>query len=309
MSRIIDISQDGYHLSRYRGFMKFSKDNKEIARIALDDIAAIIVHSHGITYSNSLLIELANRGTILVLCGSNHFPIGYLGAINGHHAQSRRIRDQISAKVPLKKQLWRQLVIQKIKMQGSMLKAQNLESKRLEMLARQVKSGDPSNIEAQAARYYWSRLMWKGFRRDRGEVGANAMLNYGYTVLRAAVARAIIAAGFHPSIGIHHKNQTNGFVLADDLIEPFRPIVDYSVKSLLNHGLNEINPDSKRALTSILEFDLNVSGSRSPVTTAIKLLCQSLVSSYASGKPQLVFADIPSPIELTALGVDSANFQ
>lgn len=309
MNRIIDISQDGYHLARYRGFMKFSKDNKEIARIALDDIAAIIVHSHGVTYSNSLLIELANRGTILVLCGSNHFPIGYLGAINGHHAQSRRIRDQISAKVPLKKQLWRQLVIQKIKMQGSMLKAQNLDSKRLEMLARQVKSGDPSNIEAQAARYYWSRLMWKGFRRDRGEVGANAMLNYGYTVLRAAVARAIIAAGFHPSIGIHHKNQTNGFVLADDLIEPFRPIVDYSVKSLLNHGLNEINPDSKRALTSILEFDLNVSGSRSPVTTAIKLLCQSLVSSYASGKPQLVFADIPSPIELTALGLGSANSQ
>ena len=195
MNRVIDITVDGRHLSRLRGFLLISEDYAEIARVPLDDIGAIIVHAHGLTYTNSLLVELAKRGTIVVLCGQNHFPIAYIAAIEGNQTQSGRQSDQISASVPLQKQLWRQIVVHKIQMQAAVLAAFDIPDNRLNMLSRQVKSGDPSNIEAQAARHYWPLLLGPAFRRDRGAEDANTLLNYGYTILRAAVARSVVATG------------------------------------------------------------------------------------------------------------------
>lgn len=302
MNRIIDIANDGYHLARQRGFLTLSHDHTEMARVALDDIAAIIVHAHGVTYSNSLLVELASRGSILVLCGANHFPMAYLGAISGHHAQSKRTTDQIRATRPLIKQLWKIIVTHKIQMQSAALNATGQPDHRLNILARDVKSGDPTNIEAQAARHYWSRMMGPEFTRDRDADGANAMLNYGYTVLRAAVARAVIAAGLHPAIGIHHHSQINSFALADDLIEPFRPLIDYTVKSLIDHGTTSVDANAKRALAAVLDFDLKLDDTRSPVTTAIQSLCLSLVTSYAGGRAHLNLPAIPPPIDFAQLG-------
>lgn len=307
MNRLIDISSDNKHLSRSRGFLIISEERAELARIPLDDIFAIIIHAHGVTYSNSLLVELARRGAIAVLCGANHFPIAYLAAIDGHHAQSGRISDQIAATKPLNKQLWRQLVVQKVKMQAAVLSACNVSDARLNMLSREIKSGDPSNIEAQAARHYWPKLMGDEFRRDRNADDANGLLNYGYTVLRAAVARAVIATGLHPSLGIHHTSRVNAFALADDLIEPFRPFVDYTVQSLLDHGHTSVDPTSKRALSAILDYDVNLGDNRSPISTAIKTLCTSLVSSYAERKAALTFPLLPSPADLAALGGEYDN--
>lgn len=302
MKRIVDITQDGQHLSRSRGFLVVSKDHAEIGRIPLDEILALIVHAHGVTYSNSLLTQLSEGGAITVLCGSNHFPIAYITPLDGHHSQGGRIDTQIGASAPLKKQIWKQLVIQKIKMQAAVLDAYTQPNARLLTLAKTVKSGDPNNIEAQAARHYWSLLMDQGFTRDRSAEGANALLNYGYTVLRAAVARAVIGVGLHPSIGVHHRNQTNAFALADDLIEPFRPLVDSSVRGMLNNDISSVTPEAKQILTRILTIDMDLGHTRSPVTSAITQLCQSAVQSFESGRSALMLPQPPSPLELRTMG-------
>lgn len=301
MRRIIDISQDNRHLSKYRGFLIISQDQSEIARIALDDILAIIVHSHGVTYSNSVLCELAERGGIVVLCGPNHFPIAYLGAINGHYSQAGRISDQLNTKLPLKKNLWRLIVQHKISMQAAVLNAHQKNSSRLEMFVRNVKSGDTTNIEAQAARIYWPLLMGSDFKRDQQKMGINSLLNYGYTILRATVARSIIASGLHPSVGVHHSNRVNSFVLADDLVEPFRPLVDYIVRSLIANGESDLSGTVKRELTKVLEYNLNVNNTQSSVLSTIQYLCNSLAHSFSIKKANLSLFTIPTAMELSLL--------
>ena len=309
MKRIIDISQDNRHLSKQRGFLVVSHDTEEIARVALDDILAIIVHSHGVTYSNSVLCELAKRGSILVLCGSNHFPIAYLGAIEGHHAQSGRIRDQLNATLPLKKNLWRQIVRQKILMQAAVLNAHHQSTSRLQMLSKNIKSGDSTNIEAQAARIYWRSLMGLDFKRDHQKNDVNALLNYGYTILRATVARSIIASGLHASVGLHHSNKLNSFILADDLVEPFRPLVDYISKSLLVKGKSDLSGPVKRSIARVIEYELNINNTQSSVSNTIQRLCNSLVQSFNVGKPKLDLFAIPTPMELSALSQDNGTEQ
>jgi len=301
MQRVIDISQEGVHLAKLRGFMTITKDRTELGRVAIDEISAVVIHAHGTTYSNSLMITLAESAAIVVLCAKNHFPTAYLISLEGHHAQAGRISNQIEAKRPLKNQLWKKIVAQKILMQGTALSAFNENSARLIMMAREVKSGDKNNVEAQAARHYWPLMMGKGFLRDRTAHDANALLNYGYTILRAAVARAIIAAGLHPSIGVHHHSKVNAFALSDDLIEPFRPLVDCVVCGLIESGVEGVTPDAKRALAKILDFDLNLGTSLSPLRTAVEVLCNSLVQSYEKGKENLVFAKMPDPLQLQSL--------
>jgi len=270
--------------------------------LPLDDILAIVVHANGVTYSNSLLAELARRGALLIVCGANHAPLAIVSPIEGHHAQAGRMAAQWAAKQPLFKQLWKTLVIAKIKMQAATLDAFGQNAQRLHHLARRVKSGDPENIEAQAARYYWPLLMGSDFRRDRQAPGANGLLNYGYTVLRASVARAIVASGLHPSIGLHHRNKLNAFALADDLMEPFRPLVDCAVLGLIKRGIEEVCPDAKSVLAGLIALDLDLGETRSPMTTALNGLCFSLAQSFESGKPCLILPKPPSPLELIALG-------
>jgi CRISP-associated protein Cas1 len=303
MKRIIDISSDGKHLSRKRGFLLVQQNGEEIGRIALDEIYALVIHANGVTYTNSLLVSLAEHGAIVVLCGSNHFPLAYVTALDGHHTQAGRINSQIQASLPLKKQLWRSLVIEKIKMQAAVLEAFSIPNARLLHLSRRVKSGDPDNIEAQAARFYWPCLFGKSFTRDRQAEGINAMLNYGYTLLRASVARSIVASGLLPSLGVNHKSRTNAFALADDIIEPFRPLVDAAVKGLSLNGANQVTPDTKKVLTKLINLDLDLDEKRSPLTSVLNSICNSLVISFEEGKHLLKIAEPPTPIELRSLWV------
>ncbi|MEM9522559.1 MAG: type II CRISPR-associated endonuclease Cas1, partial [Pseudomonadota bacterium] len=231
MDQIIDIATEGRHLSRDRGFLKVSEDGSEIGRTPLDQIAGVIVHAHGTTWSTSLLTALADRGAPVVLCAANHAPKSVLLPIEGHHAQGARMRAQWQAKTPLLKRAWKQVVTSKVLMQAAALEAIGEVSAPLTMMARKVTSGDGGNIEARAARHYWPRMMGPEFRRDTGALDENALLNYGYTVLRAATARAVVAAGLHPTIGLFHSNRGNAFALADDLMETFRPLVDCAVRS------------------------------------------------------------------------------
>lgn len=302
MDQIIDIATDGRHLSRERGFLKVSENGTEVGRVPLDQIAAIIVHAHGITWSNSLLVELAERGAILVLCAANHQPRALLWPLEGHHAQGARLRAQWQAKTPLIKQAWKQVVIAKITMQAATLAAFGQPPARLEHMARTVKSGDQSNIEAQAARHYWPRLMGKDFRRNPDTPDINSLLNYGYTVLRAATSRAIVAVGLHPTIGLHHSNRANAFALADDLMEPFRPLVDATALNISRYHGPEVTPEAKRALARLIALDLPLGGATSPVSVALTKLATSLALSFEACKLSLSLPTPPDALTLKGLG-------
>ncbi len=176
----------------------------------------------------------------------------------------------------------------------------NDEEKHLKELAKKVSSGDKENLEAQAARKYWQRLFGKDFRRNFNLQGTNSLLNYGYAVLRATTARAIFASGLHPAIGIHHSNQENAFCLVDDLMEPFRPLVDFVVKKLVdqNGEIKELTPELKKSLTKILNLDLATSAGTTPINNCLIRLCQSFVNSLEKGEAKLDFPLSPLPIEL-----------
>jgi CRISP-associated protein Cas1 len=302
MERIVDIATDGQHLSAYRGFLIVTRDREEVGRIALDDIHAVIVHAHGVTWTGNIVTALAERGAPIVFCGSNHSPVAVTLPLEGHHAQGAKMRAQWEAGLPLSKQLWRRVVMAKIIMQGSLLAAREAPvACAFDLLARRVRSGDPDNIEAQAARRYWPALMGADFRRDRDSAGANALLNYGYAVIRATVARAVIAAGLHPTIGIHHANRGNAFALADDLIEPFRPIVDALVCALVAEGVETLDPPAKRRFARLIAFDLHIGGETSPMSVAAQRLAQSLARSFETGVPNLALFDPPTPMEWAIL--------
>lgn len=302
MDQIIDIATDGRHLSRDRGFLKVSEDGQEIGRTPLDQIAGVIVHAHGTTWSTSLLTELADRGAPVVLCGSNHAPRSVLMPLEGHHSQGGRLRAQWQAKTPLIKQAWKQIVMAKIAMQAAALESIGEPPAPLRMMIRKVTSGDGTNAEAQAARHYWPRMMGANFRRDTNSGDVNALLNYGYTVLRAATARAVVAAGLHPTIGLHHSNRGNAFALADDLMEPFRPLVDCAARNIARARGPKVDTETKRALARLIATDLPLGGGVTPVSVALTKLATSLGQSFETGKLALALPAPPDTVSLAGLG-------
>lgn len=298
MERIVDVSTDDVHLAVARGFMTVSRQREELGRIPLDDIAAVIVHAHGVTWTTNLAVRLAERGATMVLCAANHAPVAMTVPLEGHHAQNLRFRAQLDATQPFVKQAWKSIVAAKLRMQGSLLTALgHAEGEGLNAMAARVRSGDAGNMEAQGARRYWRALMGPDFRRDRSEEGANALLNYGYTVLRSAVARAVLAAGLHPTVGLHHANRLNAFALADDLVEPFRPFADAVVRQLVDEGTATVDPAAKTRLAAVLTADTDLAGATSPVSIAMLRLASSLAASFEKRRLTLAIMEPP-----TALG-------
>ena len=306
MERIVDIATDGRHLSVHRGAMIVSEGGVEVGRVPLDDVGAVIVHAHGVTWTTSLVVALAERGAILLLCGANHSPVAICLPIAGHHAQNGRMRAQWEARRPLAKQLWRAIVVAKIGWQGAAIAANGGSAAPYAFLARRVGSGDPENVEAQAARRYWSELMGAGFRRDRETAGTNALLNYGYAVMRATCARAVVAAGLHPSVGIHHANRGNPLALADDLIEPFRPLVDQLTMRMRVGGVVEVTAEAKRAYAGLIALDLPGEEGTTTVWQAATRAAASLARAFQSGQAgDLVLPRPPSALDLPALPIPS----
>lgn len=292
LGRVIEIAEDGRYLAKSRGFLTVSVKGEEIGRVPLDDLGAVIATASGTSASCALLGELAERGIPFVLCGRNFAPAALLWPVAGHHAQQRRIEAQITAPRTLSKRLWSEVVAAKIARQGATLAALGKKAGAFAHLARLVKSGDPENIEAQAARRYWPLLLGPEFRRDREADGANRLLNYGYMVLRGATARAIVAAGLHPGLGIFHRHPHNAMPLADDLMEPFRPAVDLVVHGLIGAGVTEITPDAKQHLVGVLTAQETTRAGRTPLSTCLIRLAASLADSFISGVPAL---ELPLP--------------
>ena len=292
VGRVIEIATDGRHLAIDRGFMTVAEKGTVLGRVPLDDLAAVVANAHGLTYSNNLLEQLATRGVPVVLCGPNHRPAAVVWPVDGHHAQSGRMGDQASASAQLKRRLWQQIVQAKILGQGATLAAVGAEAGGFRLLARKVRAGDPDNVEAEAARRYWPLLLGREFRRDQDGGGLNGLLNYGYAILRAATARAVMAAGLHPSLGLMHSNRGNPMVLVDDLMEPFRPIVDREVHRLKGDGVLDVTPDAKAALARTMIIDLPADEGVSPVMTCLERLAGSLAKAYSGEADRLV---LPKP--------------
>lgn len=292
VGRVVEVATDGRHLAVDRGFLTVAEKGAEVGRVPLDDLAALVANAHGLTYSNNLLVTLAARGVPVVLCGANHRPAALVWPVDGHHAQAGRMSDQAKASAPLKKRLWQQIVQAKILAQGATLAAVGAEAGGFRLLARKVRPGDPENVEAEAARRYWPLLLGSDFRRDTDGNGLNGLLNYGYAVLRAAAARAVMAAGLHPSLGLMHANRGNAMVLVDDLMEPFRPLVDREVHRLKGEGIADVTPDAKAALARVMVIDLPAEEGLSPLMTCLERLAGSLAKAYAGETDRLV---LPKP--------------
>ena len=294
-SRIVEVADDRRHLSAYRGFMLVHStgDNRqELGRVALDDMAALIANAHGLSYTNNLLVALAERGVPFVLCAANHKPVGMVWPIDGHHQQAHRFDAQLACTLPTKKRLWAEIVKAKLSQQATVLTATSANAAAIHILAKQVRTGDPDNLEAQGARKYWGLLFGSLFRRDQEAEGLNALLNYGYTVLRAATARAVIAAGLHPSIGLHHSHDNNAMRLVDDLMEPFRPVIDWTVWQMQHTQPCHVNAETKRALVKSLYLDLETLAGKTPVFVTIQKLATSLAMVLTHERKTL---DLPRP--------------
>jgi CRISPR-associated protein Cas1 len=294
IGRIVEVADDRRHLSMNRGFMvvKDTESSKEIGQVPLDDIAAVIANAQGLSYTNNLLVALAERGAPFVLCAANHNAVGMLLPIEGNFEQSKRIEAQIAASLPTHKRLWAAVVRSKLEQQAAALEAAGAPTAPLTALAAKVRSGDPDNLEAQGARRYWGLLFGDGFRRDQQGGGINGLLNYGYTVMRAAMARAVISAGLHPGIGLHHSHDNNAMRLVDDLMEPFRPVIDLKVWQLRRNGEETVTPESKRALVRTLYDDMQTASGATPVTVCTQRLAVSLAQVYLGERDKL---DLPLP--------------
>lgn len=295
IGRIVEVADDRRHLFISRGFLVVQDtdgERKELGQVPIDDIAAVIANAHGLSYTNNLLVALAERCAPFVLCAANHNAVGMVLPIEGNYQQAKRYDAQIAANQPLIKRLWAEIVKSKLQQQAAALEAAGAPYVPLQALVRKVRSGDPDNFEAQGARRYWGLLFGDDFRRDQQGGGLNGMLNYGYTVLRATTARAIVAAGLHPTIGLHHSNEGNAMRLVDDLMEPFRPVIDLKVWQLQTQGEGEITPDTKRALVRTLYDDMQTSAGATPVMVCTQKLATSLAQVFLGEKDKL---DLPLP--------------
>jgi CRISP-associated protein Cas1 len=293
IGRIVEVADDRRHLSLSRGFLVVHDtegERRELGQVPLDDIAAVIGNAHGLSYTNNLLVALAERGAPFVLCSANHNAVGMLVPVDGNYQQAKRFDAQILASKPTCKRLWASIVRAKLQQQAAALEASGASTAPLSVLIAKVRSGDPDNIEAQGARRYWSLLFGSDFRRDQNAGGQNAMLNYGYTVLRAAMARSVVAAGLHPTLGLHHSNEGNAMRLVDDLMEPFRPLIDLKVWQLGRSGDRDVNPDTKRALVRTLYDDMQTDAGATPVMVCMQRLAVSLAQVFLGERDKL---DLP----------------
>ncbi len=299
--RVIEIADSLASISLNRGFMAVKIEGVEKSKIPIANIDILILNGSGASLTTNLLNQLLEVGTLVIILGKNYMPSGIFYPTDPHFLHKQRINLQIESSKPLEKRLWQSVVKAKILNQAAIISFfSDDEARQIKELAKKVSSGDKENLEAQAARKYWQRLFGKDFRRDFNLGGINSLLNYGYAVLRAATARAIFASGLHPAIGIHHSNQENAFCLVDDLMEPFRPLVDFVVKRIVEEKgeISELTPELKKSLTKILNLDLSTASGTTPIGNCLIRLCQSFVNSLESGEAKLDFPLSPLPIEL-----------
>ena len=262
----------------------------------IEDIGLVVLDNNQITITSGVLEALLENNCSIITCDSKSMPVGLMLPLYGNTVQNERFREQLSASLPLKKQLWQQTIKAKIENQSAVLiNCLGEESRCMEVWADDVKSGDSENLEARAAAYYWKTLFADidGFTRDREGISPNNLLNYGYAVLRAIIARALVSSGLLPTLGIHHHNRYNAYCLADDIMEPYRPYVDELVFGLVQqYGKNlELTRDIKAKLLTIPTLDVIISGKRSPLMIAASQTTASLYKCFSGELRRIVYPE------------------
>jgi CRISPR-associated protein Cas1 len=266
------------------------------ALIPVEDIGIVMIDNQQITITSGLIQALQENNVALITCDNRHMPQSMLLPLEGNSIQQERYDNQLAATEPLKKQLWQQTIIQKIKNQGASLDSLNLKSNYLIPLHRSVKSGDTDNCEATAAVYYWQTIFKHidGFVRHREGPPPNNFLNYGYAILRGTMARSIVAAGLLPTLGIFHKNRYNAYCLADDLMEPYRPYVDKIVHAMVDEfgPVTDMAKEHKAILLKIPTLDVLLDGEKSPLMLATQRTAVSLVKCYEGVQRKLLYPEL-----------------
>ena len=265
---------------------KEGAQGENICTRAIEDIGVIVIDHPQITLTRALIAALLDNNVALITCDSHHMPTGLLLPLSGNTIQSERFQAQVSASLPLKKQLWQQTVKQKIANQSTILRQlTSAETGCMDKWSNDVRSGDVDNLEGRAAAYYWKNLFAQEidhFKRGREEAAPNHLLNYGYAILRAIIARALVSSGLLPTLGIHHHNRYNAYCLADDIMEPYRPYVDTHVLVLLRQKgfQEELTQEDKAYLLQIPTLDVCVEGKRSPLLVAASLTTASVAKCF-----------------------------
>lgn len=291
LNRVLEICEENRYLSLNRGFIVIKHDSEELGKVPLDDIGVLLLSAQGVSFSKNILNALAEKGCITILCGKNYAPQSMVLPLYSHYHFAKIIKNQIDASLPFKKRIWQQIVIQKIKNQALTLKLCKKEDvELLEKIASMVKSGDSENREAYAARMYWKALFGKDFIRDKDLPGINSFLNYGYAIMRSAMARAVCSSGLIPSLGIHHDNNLNQFALADDLFEIYRPMIDCIVYRIYSDDLQELTPEIKRKLTDALWIKVHTAEGDSPAFQSMQYMTASYVHALEDKKAAI---DLP----------------
>lgn len=262
--------------------------------LPIEDIGVVILDHKQITITHALIDALLANNVAIVTSNDKHLPVGLMLPLDGNTLQSERFRAQIDASEPLKKQMWQQTVVAKILGQAHVLGTQHIEHTNMLKWAKDVRSGDTDNMEARAAAFYWRNMFEKdAFIRDPQGLPPNNLLNYGYSIVRAMMARALVGAGLLPTLGIHHHSRYDAYCLADDIMEPYRPFVDMKVLEMWKKGgiTSDISSEQKRQLLSVTTMDVNISGHRSPMMLAIQTTAQSVQKCFSGEARKIIYPD------------------
>lgn len=274
--------------------IRFPESDKEDRTVPIEDLGMIVLENQQITITNGLLAKLTDRKVAIVSCNAQHLPEGLLLPMQGHTEQTERVRYQLEASQPLKKNLWQQTVTAKIKNQHALLQEKGKESRRMEYLYKNVNSGDSGNHEAQAAAIYWQELFEiPDFNRSQAGIPPNNLLNYGYAILRAVIARALVSSGMLPGVGIWHRNKYNAYCLADDIMEPYRPYVDLMVSHIVEteDDYSDLTTELKKELLSIPALDVKIEGQKSPLMVAASRTTSSLFECFAGISRKIIYPE------------------
>ena len=274
--------------------VNFPEDDKPEATIPIEDLGYVVLEHPQITITNGLLMKLIQNKTAVITCNKQHLPNGFLQPLVGHSEQTERIRYQLKASLPLKKQLWQQTVIAKIQNQARHFLVRGKNALRLKRYATAVSSGDLGNQEALAAAFYFQNLFdIEGFSRNQKGIAPNNLLNYGYAILRAVAARALVSSGLLPSVGIFHSNKYNAYCLADDVMEPYRPFVDAVVYDIVESGcqIEELNQSIKTDLLMIPAMDVVIDGKQSPLMNAMSRTTASLFECFEGSRRKILYPE------------------
>ena len=279
--------------TRHKQLVIFSKETQEETLVPIEDIGFVIVENALVSLTIPLINELTDNNCALIFCNEKHLPFSMTMPLDCNEIQSQLFSAQINAKLPVKKKCWKQIVEYKIKNQGLVLKKYDLDFTRLVDFSKCVKSGDPTNMESQAAKFYWDNLFGKKWSRDRFGDFPNNYLNYGYAILRAATARALVGSGLLPTLGIHHHNKYNAYCLADDLMEPYRPFIDDEVIEYIstNPDEKELGLEFKKRILQVLTRDVKMENLTRPMMVALSMTSSSLANALSNESEKLKLPD------------------